>query len=158
MLRSACRRAGLVALLGMILLGGCSSPPRRPADVAALRAAVAANERAFAHTMAARDFKGFADFIAGDAVFIEDPQPLRGRAEVLAGWQALFAKPAAPFSWEPQRVEVLASGRLALTTGPVRDPQGKLLGTFTSVWRLERPGVWRIVFDRGNPACGSAAH
>jgi ketosteroid isomerase-like protein len=50
-------------------------------------------------------------------------------------------------------VEVLASGQLALSTGPVRDSKGKVIGTFTSIWRLEAPGKWRIVFDKGSPVC-----
>ena len=25
--------------------------------------------------------------------------------------------------------------------------------TFTSIWRLEAPGVWRIIFDKGNEVC-----
>jgi len=45
---------------------------------------------------------------------------------------------------------VLESGNLALSTGPVRDPSGKVTGSFTSIWRQEKPGVWRIVFDKGN--------
>ena len=33
---------------------------------------------------------------------------------------------------------------------------GKLIATFTSVWRQESPGVWRIVFDKGNEVCDCA--
>lgn len=155
------RRAIPLALLGAMMVAGCVTVPaqRRDAavDVAALAREVEASERAFAHTMAQRDFAGFGSFIAEDAVFMEEPAPLRGRAQVIAGWQVLYARPEAPFSWEPERVEVLASGQLALTTGPVRDPRGKLIGTFTSIWRRETPGVWRIVFDRGNAACDCTA-
>jgi ketosteroid isomerase-like protein len=42
---------------------------------------------------------------------------------------------------------------LALSKGPVYDPRGTLVSTFTSVWRLEKDGKWRIVFDMGNPVC-----
>lgn len=56
-------------------------------------------------------------------------------------------------AWEPAEVEVLDSGTLALSSGPVRDPAGKLIGTFTSIWRLEAPGRWRIVFDKGGEVC-----
>ena len=37
-------------------------------------------ERAFARTMAARDFTAFGTFIAEEAVFFGGPQPARGRA------------------------------------------------------------------------------
>lgn len=43
----------------------------------------------------------------------------------------------------------------ALSSGPVRDRAGKLVGTFTSIWRLVN-GRWRIVFDKGNEACPKA--
>ena len=68
-------------------------------------------------------------------------------------WKRFYEGPAAPFSWEPEQVEVLASGTLALSTGPVHDPSGKLIGRFSSIWRLEAPGRWRIIFDKGNDVC-----
>jgi hypothetical protein len=37
----------------------------------------------------------------------------------------------------PENAEVLESGTLAMTTGPVRDESGKITGRFSSVWRLE---------------------
>lgn len=64
-----------------------------------------------------------------------------------------FAGAQAPFSWEPDRVEALDSGTLALSSGPVRDPTGARVGTFNSVWRREAGGIWRIVFDKGCPRC-----
>jgi ketosteroid isomerase-like protein len=33
----------------------------------------------------------------------------------------------------------------------VRDPAGTLIGTFTSIWRRETDGSWRIIFDKGCP-------
>jgi hypothetical protein len=45
------------------------------------------------------------------------------------------------------------SGTLALSTGPVFDPQGKRTGTFTSTWKLEKDGEWRVVLDSGCPPC-----
>jgi ketosteroid isomerase-like protein len=151
----------LVAALAATITAGCATAPaishNPPPDIEALKREVDATERAFARTMAQRDFAGFARFIAEDAVFIEDPEPLRGRARVVADWKVLYTQPEAPFSWEPERVEVLASGQLALTSGPVHDPKGRLIGTFTSIWRREPSGVWRIVFDRGNAACDCAA-
>jgi ketosteroid isomerase-like protein len=61
----------------------------------------------------------------------------------------------APFSWEPEHVEVLASGTLALSSGPVFGRDGTRIGTFNSVWRLEADGRWRVVFDKGCPPCAA---
>ncbi len=110
-------------------------------------------ESAFAQTMAARDSQAFATHVAVDAVFIGREGALRGRAAVVAGWQPLFEGPAAPFSWSPESVEVLESGTLALSSGPVRDPTGRQIGTFNSIWRREADGRWRVVFDKGCPVC-----
>ena len=109
-------------------------------------------ERAFAKTMADRDLRAFAGFVCEEAVFFSGPGPLRGKEQVVAWWARFYEGTQAPFSWEPDEVEVLASGGLALSSGPVRDPNGKLIARFTSVWRLEAPGQWRVVFDKGSPA------
>ncbi len=130
------------AVLG--LAGGAAA-----ADLEALRAQVEASERAFARTMAERDVKGFEAFVSEQAVFYGSRRVLRGRAEVVAGWRAFFDGPVAPFSWEPDQVDVLADGTLAHSSGPVHDAQGKLIARFNSVWRQEAPGVWRVVFDKG---------
>ena len=158
-LRMNTRRA---ILLGIVVLvaSGCQAPPPRPEpapDLAALRAEVVATERAFARTMADRDFAAFSSFIAEDAVFFSGPKTLRGKAEVVAAWKKLYEKKDPPFSWAPEHVEVQDSGLLALSTGPVRDPAGKLAGTFTSVWRQVAPGTWRIIFDKGDDACDCKA-
>jgi len=112
---------------------------------------VFAAERAFARSMADRSLPAFSGHLADEAVFFTGAVPYRGKAEVVAGWTRFFEGAAAPFSWEPDRVEVLQSGALALSTGLVRDPGGKVIGRFNSVWRQEAPGVWRVVFDKGSP-------
>ena len=114
---------------------------------------VADAERAFARSMAERDHGAFTALLSEQAVFFAGKgEVLRGKAAVAAGWKAYFDGPQAPFSWEPDQVEVLADGKLALSTGPVRGPDGKAIARFNSVWRLEAPGVWRVVFDKGQPA------
>ena len=139
-----------IALLLMVGLAGCATRQPFSGDVA--REQVLAAERAFARTMAERDFAGFQSFLSGEAIFFTGPAPLRGKAAVAGFWARYYRDVVAPFSWEPDEVQVLDWGRLALSAGPVRDPQGRLIGRFSSVWRQEKPGVWRIVFDRGESA------
>lgn len=121
-------------------------------DLAALAAQVRSTETAFAKTMADRDLAAFGRFLANDAVFVDDPVA-RGPAAIIAAWKGYYSAAEAPFSWAPEQVEVLASGQLALSSGPVFNPKGERVGTFTSVWRRERDGQWRIVLDHGCPAC-----
>ena len=146
------KRRTLMGLIVASLVGACSSPPVAP-DATSAKAQVQATERAFARTMAQRNHAQLAGFNSEEAVFFGGAQPLRGKAAVVQAWARYFVAPAAPFSWESDQVEVLASGTLALSSGPVRDAAGKLIARFTSIWRLEAPGTWRIVFDRGESAC-----
>jgi ketosteroid isomerase-like protein len=124
-----------------------------PAD---LKRQVADTERAFAKSMADRNHEVFTSFLSEEAVFFSGPQPLRGKGQVAQWWKRFYESKDAPFSWEPETVEVLESGKLALSTGTVRDPSGKIVSTFTSIWRLEAPNTWRIVFDKGNRVCDPA--
>ncbi|HEY6641610.1 nuclear transport factor 2 family protein [Povalibacter sp.] len=113
-------------------------------------------ETAFAATMERRDHAAFASYIAEDAVFFDKAAALRGREAIAAGWKPLYEGPHAPFSWHPESVEVLASGTLAHSSGPILDPQGQRVGTFNSVWRRGADGRWQVVFDKGCDACACA--
>jgi len=145
-----------VIVLGLIpaLTVATDAPP---AYQNALQQQVAVTERAFAKTMADRDLAAFGRFISQEAVFVSGAKVLRGRQQVIDGWRKLYEGTNAPFSWEPQTVEVLDSGQLALSSGPVHDAAGKLVGTYSSIWRLEAPNTWRIVFDSGCEVCGRCA-
>jgi len=112
---------------------------------------VRAREIAFARTMADRDFEAFRSFLSPEAIFFGgDGRAIRGAEAVAAAWRPYFEGAEAPFSWEPDTTEVLASGTLALSSGPVHAPAGNQVGRFNSVWRLDPDGVWRIVFDKGS--------
>jgi ketosteroid isomerase-like protein len=136
----------------MILLTTCIAYAQEP-DLARLRQQVEDTERAFARSMADRDHAAFTSFLSGEAVFFAGENPLNGKQQVADAWESYFQVPEAPFSWEPQTVVVLESGTLALSSGPVRDPGGKQVATFNSIWRLEPDGEWKIVFDKGSNAC-----
>ena len=127
--------------------------PHGPAFAASdsARDQVWAAEVAFARTMADRNAQSFAEFIADEAVFFSGTTALHGKAKVVEGWAGYFTDKEAPFSWAPDQVEVLASGTLALSTGLVRDPTGKTIARFNSIWRLDGPNRWRVVFDKGGP-------
>lgn len=131
----------LIAIPWQVALSATDSP----------RQQVFAAERAFARSMADRNVSAFASHVSDEAIFFNGTGVLRGKKAVLAGWSPFFKGKTAPFSWEPDRVEVLQSGTLALSTGLVRDPNGKVVGRFNSIWRREAPGVWRVVFDKGSP-------
>ena len=117
----------------------------------AARTEVFAAERAYALSMAQRDFAAFGRHVAQDTVFFGSHDVQSGKAAVLAKWQAFYEGPNAPFAWEPDQVEVLASGLLALSTGPVRNPKGEVIARFNSIWQRQSDGHWRVIFDKGSP-------
>lgn len=133
-----------------IAMAGCATAPPPPlVQGEPAREQVAATERAFAKTMAERDLKAFGSFLSDDTVFFSGPKPLHGKQAVIDFWARFYKEPKPPFSWEPAVVEVIESGALARSTGPVHDPQGKLIACFNSIWRQEARGQWKIVFDHG---------
>jgi len=130
------------------LLAGCAAARPRAGN-ATLLTQVTDTELAFARTMAERNHAAFAFFIADEAVFLMGGKPLRGKAAVADYWKRFYAEPKAPFSWKPDHVQVLDSGELGYSTGPVFDEEGKQFARFYSTWRREAGGAWRIVFDDG---------
>jgi ketosteroid isomerase-like protein len=149
----ACIRNIACLITALSMLSACATGPasRRDSAVGA-EEAVRSTELAFSKAMADRDFPAFVSHLSGDAVFFDDRAIQRGAAEVSAAWKPLFNGSKAPFSWAPDHVEVLPSGDLALSTGPVV-VNDKVVGRFNSIWRLEAPHTWRIVFDKGEPVC-----
>jgi len=142
----------LVALLLSVVANPAFSNTQAGSTLTELAEQVRATEIAFAKTLADRDVKTFTSMIAPDVIWLAD-KPLRGPAEVLMNWQKFFDAPKAPFSWAPEIVEVQEGGKLALSTGPVMNGEGKRVGTYTSIWRREKSGKWLIIFDRGCPQC-----
>jgi ketosteroid isomerase-like protein len=143
-------RADTPAAMPGVAAAGAAKPA---ADT--LAAQVRATEIAFAKTMADRDHEAFTRFLADEAVFVMSKTTLRGKDEVAEAWKGFYEGSDAPFSWVPERVEVLESGTLGLSVGPVYDPAGKRIGTYVSTWRLRPDGRWEIVFDGGCPPCPS---
>ena len=142
--------ARAIALLFALVAAAAPVAAATPADLAE---EVRAAETAFAASMAARDLEAFTAHLAEEALFFAGPNVLRGRAAVVAGWKPFFEGEKAPFSWAPESVEVLDSGTLGISSGPVLDPSGKRVGTFNSIWRREPDGRWQVLFDKGCPPC-----
>lgn len=140
-------------LAGGIVLALTALPALAEPDLAALQQQVADAERAFAKSMADRDHAAFVTFLDAETIFFTGGETLRGAAAVAEAWKGYYEGETAPFSWTPEAVEVLDSGRLAFSSGPVLNGAGERVGTFNSVWRRDDDGHWRVVFDKGCPPC-----
>jgi ketosteroid isomerase-like protein len=146
------RAIRLLALIASLL----AAPVFAADDLEQLAAEVRAAESGFAASMAERNFERFASFVADDAIFF-GAEALRGKEAVLTAWKQFFEGDAAPFSWAPEQVEVLESGQLAHSSGPVFTPDGERAATFNSIWRRGADGRWLVIFDKGCDACTCAA-
>lgn len=140
----------LAAVLCPHLLASADSADTDTVDVATRQ--VRAAEQAFADAFAARDLDRFAAFIHPTAVFSGRDGPLQGKEQVLAVWSRYFESDTRPFSWMPETVLASADGRMASTTGPVKDSSGTWVGAFASTWMRQSDGSWQVVFDI-SPAC-----
>ena len=112
-----------------------------------------AAERAFARSMAERDFAAFGRYVAADCVFFSgNTAAARARRRARGVASRSSTAPQAPFSWEPDQVEVLDSGELALSTGLVEEPgRASVTARFNSIWQRQDDGRWLVVFDKGGP-------
>ncbi len=145
------RTYGVLIDLGILLMLGLCNCTRASNETVNSRASeVEAREVAFAKTMEDRDFNAFLSFVSSEAVFFKGNEPLRGHDAIIQAWAPLFEDETAPFSWQPDVIEVLESGRLALSSGPVRGASGEILGRFNSIWRKDNDGQWRVIFDKGS--------
>ena len=117
-----------------------------------------AAEIAFAASVADRDAERFASFIDEDAIFLGSTA-LRGREAIVQGWAVFFAEDGPELTWQPEIVELRPDG-LGLTRGPytltATAPDGtenSSSGVFTSIWRRDDEGGWKVIFDAGCPPC-----
>lgn len=141
-----------VSLFASFLLATGLANAANPTN-AELKQQVMEAERAFAKTMKDRDFAAFTRYVSDEAVFFGGGQAITGKEAVAKAWKGLYEKPEAPFSWDPDTVEVLASGTLAISSGPIYGPDGVSRSRFNSIWRQDAPGVWHVIFDKGTPVC-----
>ena len=99
----------LLAACLMLAAAAASSVTYARNSNSELKRQVMEAERGFAATMKARDFEAFKRYIADEAIFFGTEGPLRGKAAIARGWRQFYDKPQAPFSWEPEEVEVVES-------------------------------------------------
>ena len=122
-------------------------------------------ELSFADSVRRHDAAAFAEHVDPDAVFsVNGKSPLRGRATIGEQWAGLVSGKAGRLDWYPDHVVAASSGDIAWSTGPAlfEFPDGKggtatMLSRFSSVWRRNADGQWRVVFDSGSEPVKASA-
>lgn len=126
-------------------------------DAAIVQEVICAETR-FSRAAETRDREAFLGYVDRDARFLGG-SVARGHEEIAAAWDAFLAPGGPAIRWRPATVEVSADGLLALSRGPYRttsvDADGNIeesWGHFTSTWRRNEDGEWRVLFDAGGDA------
>jgi uncharacterized protein (TIGR02246 family) len=163
MLRSRSFSLLVATLFIMAIAAACSDsttktaappPDTRPADEAAIRAAVIEWSKA----AQAKDVNKAVSFYADDALQFHDKGPLaKGKTEIRAGWEQLEAEPGANLSFALTGIEVARSGDLAYEYGTFdfasKDKKGKTVdekGKYVTVWKKQADGSWKVAADIAN--------
>ncbi len=154
------RRATLpVLLFSSIAFLACSpaAPPPPTVDLAAEEAAIRAQDAKWMDAVQKRDAAAEAALIADDAViYREHGDPLAGPAAFQAFEQKFYTdNPMSTASWTTAKIEIAASGDLAVQTGTYNDMKlgpkgaGEDHGSFVTEWRKVN-GTWMVVHDIGS--------
>jgi len=158
-------RRSLALVTVLLAASGCASQAQAPSmDAAAEEQAVRAVSARWLELTRQKDAGGIAALFADDARLIwAGQQPVVGKAAIQAFLAQDFANnPNQTVHWETERVELAASGDLAVEYGTYESggggPDGTLgeRGNFTTVFR-KRDGAWSIISDSGVPLAIRAA-
>lgn len=112
----------------------------------------------FAQSVAQRNREQFLSFIADVTTFNGgSASELHGRDAVMKEWADFFDPNGPTLSWTPSRGDVVGAGDLGYTTGRslvrAKGPTGVVTerrGEYLTVWRKQRDGSWKVVFDTGS--------
>jgi ketosteroid isomerase-like protein len=114
-------------------------------------------EAEFMHSAIEKGSQGYMAYYAEDAVEVPNGAPLiQGKAEIAKGMGFLDNKDNR-LTWTPIGGDISASGDLGYTYGNYefrsKDKDGNPhieQGKYTSIWKLQNDGTWKVVLDMGN--------
>ena len=131
-------------VLATLALAACAS--NRPSAELPSAAPIIAAERAFAADAAQRGWAAaFRSWAARDAITLS-PDPVNAQQN-LARFEG---DGETTLDWRPAYAGVALSGDFGFTTGPfqIRGREG-IVGHYFTVWRRQRGGSWKWIFDAG---------
>ena len=114
-------------------------------------------EGEFMRAAAERGSQGYMSYYADDAVEVPNGVPLiQGKVEIAKTMGFLNDKNNR-LTWTPVGADISSSRDLGYTYGNyefhTKDKEGKPVlqyGKYTSIWKLQQDGSWKVVLDMGN--------
>ena len=120
-------------------------------------------EGEFMKAAAEHGSQGYLSYYADDAVEVPNSAPLiQGKANIAKTMGFLDQKDN-HLTWTPVGADISASGDLGYTYGTYefrsKDKDGKPVvdhGKYTSIWKKQKDGSWKVVLDMGNSSAEPA--
>src|SRR5215469_3449827 len=114
-------------------------------------------EAEFMKAAAENGSKGYLSYYADDAVEVPNGEPvISGKVNIAPG-MAFLDDPNNRLTWTPVGGDISSSGDLGYTYGTFEfhsnNKDGKPhvdYGKYTSIWKLQKDGSWKVVLDMGN--------
>jgi len=113
-------------------------------------------DRAFDRDTAARGLDGWMSWFADDARIESATDVIAGKAALREFYAKMFAQREFRIHWWPVHAAISDDGTLGYTFGRAtiswRDEKGepqKREGRYTTVWRKQPDGAYKVVFDMG---------
>lgn len=143
--------AGALTLItaGVLIAAG-SNGGTGQADRKEAQASLVDAERAFSRLSETKGIReAFLTCLAAEAIVFR-PGPVAGRPV----YETMDPANPAVLTWEPEVVEVAASGELGYTSGPYQVRPGRGLeptgcGHYISIWKKQADGTWKVLLDIG---------
>jgi len=114
-------------------------------------------EGEFMKAAAEKGAQGYMSYYADDAVEVPNGANLIQGKEDIAKGMAFLDDKNNRLTWTPVGADISASGDLGYTYGNYefhsKDKEGKPIaehGKYTSIWKLQKDGNWKVVLDMGN--------
>ncbi len=146
----------LIALTMTILVVGCAPESGEPIDLEAERIAILDADQAWSETPP--EVEAFVSFFADGAHFLPPEAPAAlSREDIQKTTSGLFSLPGFSLSWSANFADVSRAGDLGYSIGTfeltVDDAEGNSVtrnGKYTTVWRKQEDGQWKVVSDTFN--------
>lgn len=136
-----------------LILHSCS--PDEKHDLDKWKKEIVDTEHAFAEMAKAESIpKAFLSFAADDVVLLRNNSLIKGKDDLRTSYGKSLTSGAISLTWAPDFVDVSSSGDLGYTYGRYVYKSTDSLGNSTSnegifhtVWKRQRDGSWKFVWD-----------
>jgi len=115
-------------------------------------------DRDFDKATAEKGVDGWIEYFAPNGSMLSDTsKPTMGIADIRSEMEPALKDPNFTLRWHPTKAEMMIPGVLGYTVGrwertrKTKEGEIKKIGTYTSVWKKQPNGSWKIVLDTGSP-------